>query len=242
MNPVEVSEKSGPVILGQPHGGVFIPPELSSRLNDRGRTLADTDWHIHRLYEGLLTQATVVQANFSRYVIDANRDPSGNSLYPGQNTTGLCPIIDFEGQSIYNEERVRNQLGVVLLFDCHSIRSELPFLFEGQLPDLNLGTNNGATCATEIEQSAFDVCSAAEGYTSVLNGRFKGGWTTRHYGKPSEGIHAIQLEITQKNYMEEVAPWSFRSDLASGLRNQLKTLLTTLEEIVTGLINTSKGN
>ncbi len=98
MNPVEVSEKSGPVILGQPHGGVFIPPELSSRLNDRGRTLADTDWHIHRLYEGLLTQATVVQANFSRYVIDANRDPSGNSLYPGQNTTGLCPIIDFEGQ------------------------------------------------------------------------------------------------------------------------------------------------
>ena len=270
MNPVEVSEKSGPVILGQPHGGVFIPPELSSRLNDRGRTLADTDWHIHQLYEGLLPEATVVQATFSRYMIDANRDPSGNSLYPGQNTTGLCPIIDFEGQPIYNAgeepdeteieqrrqtchaayhvalmeqiKRVRNQLGVVLLFDCHSIRSELPFLFEGQLPDLNLGTNNGATCATEIEQSAFDVCSAAEGYTSVLNGRFKGGWTTRHYGKPSEGIHAIQLEITQKNYMEEVAPWSFRSDLASGLRNQLKTLLTTLEEIVTGLINTSKGN
>ena len=267
MNPIEVSEKSGPVIIGQPHGGIFIPPDLFSRLNERGRKLADTDWHINRLYKGLILGATVVQATFSRYIIDANRDPSGNSLYPGKNTTGLCPIIDFEGEPIYNEggepddeeieqrrqnfhavyhaalaeqiERVRMQHGIVLLFDCHSIRSRLPFLFEGLLPDLNLGTNNSTTCGIEIEETAIEVCSTAKGYTSVLNGRFKGGWTTRHYGKPSEGIHAIQLEIAQQTYMEETSPWSYRIELANDLRNNLKTLLTSLEEVVTGLIKTN---
>ena len=103
MNSVEVLEKNGPVILGQPHGGIFLPPELSKRLNERGLELADTDWHINRLYDGLLQAATVVQATFSRYVIAANRDPSGASLYPGQNTTGLCPTTDFEGKTIYHK-------------------------------------------------------------------------------------------------------------------------------------------
>jgi formiminoglutamase len=201
MNPVAVTTGSSPVILGQPHGGTHLPPELAERLNERGRDLADTDWHIHQLYDGLLPEATVVQATFSRYVIDANRDPSGVSLYPGQNTTGLCSTVEFEGEPIYRDgtepdeaeieqrrqtyhaaydaalaeqiERVRKQHGIALLFDCHSIRSRLPFLFEGQLPDFNLGTNNGTTCALEIEQAALAVCSAAEGFTSVLNGRFK---------------------------------------------------------------------
>ena len=103
MNSVEVLERNGPVILGQPHGGIFLPPELSKRLNERGLALSDTDWHINRLYDGLLSTATVVQATFSRYVIDANRDPSGESLYPGQNTTGLCPTTDFEGRTIYHK-------------------------------------------------------------------------------------------------------------------------------------------
>ncbi len=260
MKPIEVTEKNGPIILGQPHGGIFIPPELYSRLNERGLQLADTDWHINRLYKGLLPSATVVKANFSRYIIDANRDPSGNSLYPGKNTTGLCPIIDFEGEPIYNEgedpseeeieqrreafhsvyhaalekqiERVRKLHGVVLLFDCHSIRSRLPFLFEGVLPDLNIGTNNGRTCGIKIEETTLEVCSTANNYNIVLNGRFKGGWTTRHYGRPSEGIHAIQLEIAQRTYMEENSPWSYREEFANALRKNLKKLLNSLEKVV----------
>lgn len=268
MNPVAVTTGSSPVILGQPHGGTHLPPELAERLNERGRDLADTDWHIHQLYDGLLPEATVVQATFSRYVIDANRDPSGVSLYPGQNTTGLCSTVDFEGEPIYRDgtepdeaeieqrrqtyhaaydaalaeqiERVRKQHGIVLLFDCHSIRSRLPFLFEGQLPDFNLGTNNGTTCALEIEQAALAVCSAAEGFTSVLNGRFKGGWSTRHYGNPVNGVHAIQLELSQITYMEEVTPWSYRRDRAGSLRPHLKSLLTRLEDVVTDIIHLSK--
>jgi len=267
MSPIEVLEKNGPIILGQPHGGIFIPPVLSSRLNERGRHLADTDWHINRLYKGLLPSATVVKANFSRYFIDANRDPSGNSLYPGKNTTGLCPIIDFEGEPIYNEgeepseeeieqrrkafhsvyhaalkkqiERVRKLHGVVLLFDCHSIRSRLPFLFEGVLPDFNIGTNNGRTCGIEIEEATVEVCLTAKDYKTMLNGRFKGGWTTRNYGNPSEGIHAIQLEIAQRTYMEETSPWSYRIELANTLRKKLKSLLVSLEDVVNGNVKSN---
>ena len=104
MNPVEILERNGPIILSHPHGGTFLPPELSKRLNERGLALADTDWNINRLYDGLLLAATVVQATFSRYLIDANRDPSGTSLYPGQNTTDLCPTVDFDGLPIYKDE------------------------------------------------------------------------------------------------------------------------------------------
>ena len=260
MNSVEVLERKGPVILGQPHGGIFLPPKLSKRLNEHGLTLSDTDWHINRLYDGLLSTATVVQATFSRYVIDANRDPSGVSLYPGQNTTGLCPTTDFEGKTIYHKgeepdeaeiehrqeiyhapyhaalreqiERIRKMHGIVLLFDCHSIRSLLPFLFEGQLPDLNLGTNHGSTCAPEIEKIAVEVCYSATGYNSVLNERFKGGWTTRYYGNPANGIHTIQLEISQRTYMNEYHPWIYNSEKAKNLRIHLKKLLVSLEQMV----------
>ena len=260
MNSVEVLERNGPVILGQPHGGIFLPPELSKRLNEHGLTLSDTDWHINRLYDGLLSTATVVQATFSRYVIDANRDPSGASLYPGQNTTGLCPTTDFEGKTIYHKgeepdeeeieqrqqmyhaayhaalweqiERIRKMQGIVLLFDCHSIRSRLPFLFEGQLPEFNLGTNHSATCSPEIEKTAVEVCSSATGYNSVLNERFKGGWTTRYYGDPANGIHAIQLEISQRTYMNEFHPWIYNGEKAKNLRIHLKKLLVSLEQMV----------
>ena len=267
MNPVDIIEGNGPAILGQPHGGTFLTPEMAEKLNEHGCEMADTDWHIHRLYDGLLPEVTVVEAKFSRYLIDANRDPSGNSLYPGQNTTELCPTVDFEGRSIYQKralhdaepdaaeieirrknyhavyhaalseqiERVRNKHGVVLLFDCHSIRSRLPFLFEGELPDFNLGTNNTSTCDPKIEQAAIEVCAGAEGYRSVLNGRFKGGWTTRHYGNPANGIHAIQLELAQRTYMEESAPWIFREERASKVQIQLKKLLSSLEELITTL-------
>ena len=267
MNAVDIFEGNSPVILAQPHGGTFLPTEMADDLNERGREMADTDWHINRLYAGLLPEATVVEAKFSRYLIDANRDPSGSSLYPGQNTTELCPTVDFEGRPIYQQralhdaepdaneietrrksyhavyhaalaeqiERVRKKHGVVLLFDCHSIRSCLPFLFEGELPDFNLGTNNTSTCDPKIEDAALEICAGADGYSSVLNGRFKGGWTTRHYGKPEKGIHAIQLELVQRTYMDEFAPWTFSEERASKVRIQLKKLLSSLEKLITTL-------
>ena len=266
MNPVEITENNGPVILSQPHGGTYlhlaadVPAELSGKLNERGRALADTDWHINRLYDGLLPEATVVEAKFSRYLIDANRDPSGTSLYPGQNTTELCPTVDFDGQPIYQNgtepspeevetrrksyhvvyhaalseqiERVRKKHGDVLLFDCHSIRSQCPFLFEGELPDFNLGTNNGSTCDTKIEETAVSVCAKATGYSHVINGRFKGGWTTRYYGNPAKGIHTIQLELAQRTYMDEFAPWLYHEERSANLRIHLKKLLSCLEQLI----------
>ena len=263
MKPVEIFKGNGPVILSQPHGGTFLTPEMTEKLNKRGCEMADTDWHIHRLYDDLLPEVTVVEAKFSRYLIDANRDPSGNSLYPGQNTTELCPSVDFEGLPIYQIEaqpdveeietrrknyhavyhtalseqieRVRKIHGRVLLFDCHSIRSRLPFLFEGELPDFNLGNYNTSTCAPEIEDAALEICAGAEGYSCVLNGRFKGGWTTRHYGKPEKGIHVIQLELAQQTYMDESAPWLYHEEKAAKLRVHLKKLLSCLEQTITSL-------
>ncbi|PQA89492.1 N-formylglutamate deformylase [Hyphococcus luteus] len=257
MTPVEIVKGEGPVILAQPHSGTFMPPEIVSRLNERGKALADTDWHVDRLYDGLLPDATVVRANFHRYAIDANRDPSGASLYPGQNTTGLVPLVDFEGAPIWTEEpdedeidrrriefhaayhlalaaeidRVREAHGVAVLYDCHSIRSQLSFLFEGTLPDLNIGTNNGATCANVLEEAVADIC-AASGFSHVVNGRFRGGWTTRHYGKPETRVHAIQMEIAQSAYLEsETAPFAYDEAKAEKLRAVLKEILQRINAL-----------
>ena len=258
MNPVEIMEGAGPILLGMPHGGTFVPEAVEDRLNQAGRLLADTDWWIDRLYAGLCPGATVVGATFHRYVIDANRDPEGRSLYPGQNTTALCPTTDFDGQPIWvaggepdegdvedrraafhapyhaaiaeQTERIKARHGVAVVYDCHSIRSCIPFLFDGELPALNVGDNEGRTCAPALTRAAVEV-SQASGLTTVLNGRFKGGWTTRHYGRPEAGVHAIQMEIAQSAYMQESAPWTFRSDRAERLRPHLKTLPSELERL-----------
>ncbi|NRP73236.1 hypothetical protein ILFOPFJJ_04135 [Ensifer psoraleae] len=254
----EIRQGTSPVILGFPHTGTDVPAEIWARLNDNGRILADTDWHIHELYEGLLPDATTVRATFHRYVIDANRDPEGVSLYPGQNTTGLVPETDFDGVSIWNEgqapteadiatrlrdfhapyhaalaaeiERVKAIHGVAVLFDCHSIRSHIPFLFEGKLPDFNIGTDMGKTCAAEIERATAEIAASAEGYTHILNGRFKGGWTTRHYGRPEICVHAIQMELAQSTHLAtEAPPFSLDSGKAERLRSHLKTILKRIE-------------
>lgn len=247
-----------PLLLGQPHSATALGG-VEDALNERGHAVADTDWHIPQLYEDLAPDATIVRAGFSRYVLDVNRDPSGVSLYPGQNTTGLCPVIDFEGQPIYRQgrepdeaeierrrqqvhapyhaaitaqiARVRAQNGAAILYDCHSIRGDLPFLFEGRLPDLNIGTNDGKSCAPEISALVEDWREEAEaaGFSTVLNGRFKGGWTTRHYGRPQDGVHAVQMEIAQAAYMEEAPPWTYDEDKAAKLRALLQTLLMRLE-------------
>lgn len=255
MTAVEITRGDGPIVLGLPHTGTDLPEAVAARLNARGRGLDDTDWHIHRLYDGILPGATTVRATFHRYVIDANRDPGGTSLYPGQNTTGLVPLTDFDGHDIWTSPpdaddienrragfhapyhaalqaelaRVRDRHGVAILYDCHSIRGRIPFLFDGILPDFNIGTNMGTTCDPRIETAMRNICSAAPGYTSTTNGRFKGGWTTRHYGRPSDGFHAIQMELAQSTYLvQETAPWTYDETKAERLRAHLGTILTTL--------------
>lgn len=255
MNPVEVVLGDSPLVLGLPHTGSFVPEDIRQHLNATGRSLADTDWHIDRLYDGLIDNVTTVRATFHRYVIDANRDPSGISLYPGQATTGLVPLTDFDGQNIWGKvpdaddldirrqqfhapyhhalasemQRIKDIHGFAVLYDCHSIRSEIPFLFDGILPDFNIGTNLGATCAPEIEANTWAHCKAASAYRSVLNGRFIGGWTTRHYGRPADGFHAIQMELTQSAYLAaEAAPWTYNTAKATRLRVVLRDILASI--------------
>lgn len=246
----------GPLVLAQPHGGVDIPESILDRLNPKGLALEDTDWHITRLYDGLIDNATVVSTPIHRYVIDANRDPSDVSLYPGQNSTTLCPTTTFDGDPVYREgeepsedeiserlrqyhapyhdtlkqqlQRVHQKHGYVVLYDCHSIRSQVPYLFDGKLPDFNIGTNNGQSCDSEFEAAVINICAQQTQLSHVSNGRFKGGWTTRNYGDPQNGLHAIQMELAQCNYMQETAPWSYNNNLADQLRPILRHILLSL--------------
>jgi N-formylglutamate deformylase len=260
----EVQQGVSPIILGLPHTGTDVPDDIFQRLNANGKILADTDWHIHTLYDGLLPDVTTVRAKFHRYVIDANRDPEGVSLYPGQNTTGLISTTDFDGKAIWNQgqepteadiktrlkkfhapyhaalkaeiDRIKAIHGIAVLYDCHSIRSLIPFLFEGRLPDFNIGTDSGRSCHSSIEQAVQEITADAKGFTSILNGRFKGGWTTRHYGKPEQGIHAIQMELTQASHLStEAPPFTYEKDKAAKLRKTLKLILERIEGLALNL-------
>lgn len=260
MEVFEITRGTSPVLLGLPHTGTFVPDDIAQKLNSRGAILADTDWHVHELYTGLLPGASSVRALFHRYVIDANRDPTDVSLYPRQNTTGLVPVTDFDGEPIWKEgalpaaaetarrlqryhapyhaaladeiTRVKAEHGVAILFDCHSIRSHIPFLFAGKLPDFNIGTVDGTSCTPEIEAAALEVASRADGYSAVLNGRFMGGWTTRYYGRPAEGIHAIQLELAQETHLaREEPPFDLDPAKANRLRKHLGNMLKRIEDL-----------
>lgn len=260
--PVQVTRGDGPVVLGLPHTGTELSPDILAALNPRGRTLSDTDWHIEQLYDGLLPGATTVRATFHRYAIDANRPPDGESLYPGQNTTGLVPLTDFDGDPIWARQpardeiearrvafhapyhaalqaeiaRVRARHGVAILYDCHSIRSRIPYLFDGTLPDFNIGTADGTACDDRITRAVHDICAGAEGFSSVLNGRFKGGWTTRHYGQPDTGVHAIQMELAQSTHLAtEAPPFDYDPDRAARLRPVLARILATLADLAPAL-------
>ena len=219
------------LVISVPHAGVFMPPEVAPQLTEAGRAMVDTDWHVDRLYDfapGL--GATLLVATHSRNVVDLNRSPSGGKLYPGQAETAICPGETFAGEPLYAEplapaemarrigeywqpyhaalqaelDRVRARHGRVHLLDAHSIRGEIPRLFAGALPDLNFGTNSGASAAPGLVARAIGATKSA-GFGQVLDGRFRGGHITRQYGRPDMGVHAIQLELAQRCYMDEAA-------------------------------------
>ncbi|MGB0629748.1 MAG: N-formylglutamate deformylase [Alphaproteobacteria bacterium] len=253
---IDIQPGDAPLIVNVPHDGREIPADIGATMTAEALALPDTDWHIRDLYAfAAELGATITSARYSRYVVDLNRDPSGKSLYPGADTTEVCPTSTFHREPIYREgqepdaaeidrrlglywrsyhtelARViaeqRDRHGTVLLFDAHSIGSELPRFFEGRLPDFNLGTADGASADTDLTNSMFDVLDSADGYAAILNGRFKGGYITRHYGNPDGGVHAIQLEMAQVAYMDENAPYRFRPDLADRVRPVLRNLLST---------------
>jgi N-formylglutamate deformylase len=256
-SPASVTPGTSPVILAFPHVGTWLPEAVRERLTTRGRLLTDTDWYVDALYEGLWPSATTVRATFHRYVIDANRPPDDSSLYPGQATTGLVPLTDFDGEPLWTAAptaddvatrlaryhrpyhdalqaeiaRVRAMHGVAIVYDCHSIRSVVPRLFDGVLPDLNIGTAHGRTCDPRIEALAVSHCTT-DAYRSVLNGRFTGGWTTRHYGRPTEGVHALQMEIAQRTHLlTETPPYVYDAARAAPLRTLLRGLLAALHTL-----------
>lgn len=249
---VSVTRGSSPLVLSMPHPGTGLPAEVAAQLNARGKLVEDTDWHMRQLY-GFAErfQPTIVEAGLSRYVIDLNRDPAGVSLYPGQATTELVPTTTFDGAPIWNTApdeaeiarrraayfqpyhdalaaeiaHARAQHGFCLLWDCHSIKSVIPRLFPGRLPTLNLGTNSGASAAPAVEAAATQAM-AGSAFTQVVNGRFKGGWITRHYGRPAEHVHALQMEIALSAYLEdEAAPWTFVLGKAASLQATLSAMI-----------------
>jgi N-formylglutamate deformylase len=245
---------SAPLLVSLPHDGSAIPAALAERMTPEARRAPDTDWHVSRLYAfARELGASILVPRHSRYVIDLNRGEDDTSLYPGRNTTGLVPLVRFAGEPLYlpgrepdaaevasridtywrpyhaalREEidRIRAQHGRVVLWEGHSIRgSELPFLFEGRLPDLNLGTANGASCSPAL-QARVEAELAAQGtYDWVANGRFKGGHITRHYADPGNGVDAIQLEISQRTYMDEDS-FDYVEARAARLQGLLQSLL-----------------
>ncbi|HEV2509134.1 N-formylglutamate deformylase [Bosea sp. (in: a-proteobacteria)] len=249
---VSVTRGSSPLVLSMPHPGTGLPAEVAAQLNARGKLVEDTDWHMRQLY-GFAErfQPTIVEAQLSRYVIDLNRDPAGVSLYPGQATTELVPTTTFDGAPIWNTApdeaeiarrrdayfqpyhaalaaeiaHAKAQHGFCLLWDCHSIKSVIPRLFPDTLPTLNLGTNSGASAAPAVETAA-TAAMAGGAFTQVVNGRFKGGWITRHYGQPAEHVHALQMEIALSAYLDdEAAPWAFAPAKAASLQATLSAMI-----------------
>lgn len=233
MDTLELHRGTIPLLVSLPHDGRLIPEDLAARMTPEARSAPDTDWYVARLYDFAREMgASVLVPRYSRYVVDLNRPSDDVSLYPGQNTTGLCPAVRFNGEPVYMEgqapipdeidarvaqywqpyhDALRGELdrlvathGRALLWEGHSIRgSGLPFLFPGRLPDLNLGTAEGASCAPSVQRGLEAVLGGQHDYDWVANGRFKGGYITRHYGAPDRGIDAVQLEISQRCYMDE---------------------------------------
>ncbi len=246
----------GRLIVSIPHAGTFIPDEILAGLTPAGRAVVDTDWHVDTLYDFAASLgATILAARVSRTVVDLNRSPAGEQLYPGQAETGICPTETFAGEPLYavppgpaeisarverywrpyhealqgQFARIRALHGSVRLLDAHSIRSTIPRLFAGTLPSLNYGTNGGLSADPALVARAM-AATAQSGFSQVLDGRFRGGFITRHYGNPAGNVHAIQLELAQSSYMDEDAP---RPALD---RVRAASLVTALQQLVEELL------
>ena len=256
MDPFLFAQGHLPLLVSVPHAGTGVPEAQRACMTEAALALPDTDWHVDRLYDFLgELGASAIVATQSRYVIDLNRAPDSRPLYPGASNTELCPTTTFGEEPIYREggapdaeeietrlkavwrpyhaqiraelERIKRHHGIALLWDAHSIRSEVPRFFEGRLPDLNLGTAGGDSASEDLTALLGSVAREAEalGYSHAINGRFKGGYITRSFGAPAEGIHAVQLEQSQITYMDEDPPYGFREDLAEQVRPVLQGLL-----------------
>jgi N-formylglutamate deformylase len=234
--------------------GTDFPDDLRAPFVPRALDAEDADWHMNQLYDFVRQMgASVLRPHFCRYVIDLNRPPDDAPMYPGASNTELCPTRFFTGEPLYRAghapdtlererrralywqpyhqalqdelNRLRANHGHVLLWEAHSIRSRLPWLFDGKLPDLNVGTADGAACDPRIAQAVMDICQTQHQYTHVLNGRFKGGYITRRYGAPHQGVHAVQLEKCQSIYMQETAPYRYLSEVAQDVQPLLHQMV-----------------
>ena len=246
---------TAPLLVSVPHDGTFVPDDIAQRLTPAARRVPDTDWHIARLYAfARELGASMIVPTHSRYVVDLNRSEDDVSLYPGQNTTGLCPVVRFSGEPVYLQgreptpeeiaerverywrpyhqalrmelDRLRAVHGRAVLWEGHSIRGELPFLFQGRLADMNLGTAAGTSCSPALQQRLEAVLAGQEEFDSVVNGRFKGGHITRHYGDPASGIEAVQMETSQRAYMDE-ASFAYNEAKAARAQAFIRRLLET---------------
>ncbi|HEV2737188.1 MAG TPA: N-formylglutamate deformylase [Candidatus Elarobacter sp.] len=252
----ELHRGNGPLLLSAPHVGTLLPDEIDARLTPPGRALVDTDWYADRLYpfaESL--GASVLRARWSRYVVDLNRDPAGTVLYPGTRTTGFVPTETFEGEPLYapgdepesaetaarcrryfepyhdalHDElaRLKAAHGQALLLDAHSIWGRLPLLFDGELPDINIGTNSGFSCDPKLTAAVAGAAAGAP-YSVVVDGRFKGGYITRRYGAPAHRVEAIQIEINQRTYLADGSRTEWDEAKAARLSAVLRTMCEAL--------------
>jgi N-formylglutamate deformylase len=246
-----------PLLISVPHVGTRIPVDQKQRYLPRALDVEDTDWHLERVYGFAKAMgASLIVPRYSRFLIDLNRAPDNTPMYAGANNTELCPTRFFTGEPIYHEgqapdatevqrrrrvywqpyhdalahelARLKAAHGHAVLFDGHSIKSTLPWLFEGKLPDLNLGTANGASCAPDLRAALMKVLQDQDHFTQVTDGRFKGGHITRHYGQPQDGIHAVQLEMCWSTYMQEAPPYALDAARAAALAPTLHALAQTM--------------
>jgi len=246
-----------PLVISMPHVGQQIPGDVRDRFVARALQVEDTDWFLDRLYAFAADLgASLLVPNESRYVIDLNRPTDNTPMYTGVNTTELCPTRFFTGEPLYRDgqepdgseilrrveahwqpyhdaladelQRVRGAHGHAVLFDAHSIKSELPWLFDGTLPHLNLGTVDGRSCAPSLRQALIATMAGQQHFTHVTDGRFKGGHITRHYGRPKDGVHAVQLEMCWRSYMDEGPPPAWNDARAAKVTPLLRKLVQTL--------------
>ena len=246
-----------PLLVSVPHAGTVIPTDLQARYVERALAVEDTDWFLDQLYAFVRDLgASLLVPHYSRYVIDLNRPPENVPMYPGVNNTELCPTRFFTGDPLYRDgkapddaevarrlnvywqpyhqalqaelARIRSEHGHAVLFDGHSIKSRLPWLFDGQLPDLKLGTASGASCAHELRAALSAVLKSQDRFTHVVDGRFKGGYITRHYGRPAERVHTVQLEKCWRCYMGEAPPFKLDATRVQTVEPVLRALVQTM--------------